>query len=330
MSRDPDVTAAIDDLLALWRRERDAERARFREERALLPWKERLARGQALADLIVHETLPAPGGRLVLCVAPTKAGPIAFDRHTLRMRAGDPVVLFQLSPDEPGAIPAVVERWRGATLGIAIDGDLPEAFEDAPFRLEREAPEATFARGEAALQGIRNDARGDELALARLVYGKGVLETQPRDAPTAFFDESLDEVQRDAVRNALTTLPMALVHGPPGTGKTRCLIEVIRQARARGWRVLATAASNVATDNLAERLIACGVPTLRLGHPARVLPSVEDHTLDARIDQSDASRLAKQWVAEAAAIRRKTEARSSRGTPIAWRAATPSPRRTAS
>lgn len=313
MSRDPAVTSAIEDLLGLWRREREAERQRFREERALIPWKERLARGLALADLVVDETLPAPGGRLVLCVRPQKAPPSGFDRHSVRLRPGDPVVLFQQAPEEPTAIPAVVERWRGATLGVAIEGELPDAYEDAPFRLEREAPEATFTRGEAALGALR-DARGDLLALAKLAYATGTLEARPRDVPTAFFDEALDEAQRDAVRNALGTAPVALVHGPPGTGKTRCLIEIIRQARARDWRVLAVAASNVAVDNLAERLVAVGLPTLRLGHPARVLPSVEPHTLDARIDQSDASKLAREWVAEAAAIRKKTEARSARGT----------------
>ena len=311
MARDPDISAALDLLIGLWRDERAAERQKFREERALIPWKERVARGLALADLVIDEAFPAPGGRLVLCVHPSKPGPLAFDRHTVRLRAGDPVVLFQQSPDEPAAVPAVVERWRGAALGVAIDGELPDAFEEGTFRLEREAPEATFQRGELALSALK-DARAETLESLKVVYGNGRLEHV--DVAFEAIDKSLDEVQRDAVAHALATSPMACIHGPPGTGKTRSLIEVIRQARARGWRVLASAASNVAVDNLAERLIAAGLPTLRIGHPARVLPSVEDHTLDARIDASDASRLAKQWVSEATALKRKTESRAARGT----------------
>ncbi|MCC6622177.1 MAG: AAA family ATPase [Deltaproteobacteria bacterium] len=303
-SRHPGVAEAASHLIALWRSEREAERRRFREERALLSWKERLARGLALADLIVVETMPAAGGRIVVAVRPETPGRLPFDRHSVRLRAGDPVVLFRQSPDEPGAVPAVVERWRGQTLGIALDQELPDALEDEPFRLEREAPEATFARGEAALSALR-DARGDLLAMARLVYGDGALEVEPRRAPTGSFDEALDAVQRAAITRAVTTGPIALIHGPPGTGKTRCLVEIIRQAHARGERVLVTAASNVAVDNLAERLIAHELPVIRLGHPARVLPSVEDATLDARLDAHEASRLARGWVAEAAQIRKK-------------------------
>src|SRR5690606_13360349 len=82
------------------------------------------------------------------------------------------------------------------------------------------------------------------------------------------LDDELDEVQRAAVDVGLRSGDIALIWGPPGTGKTRTLVEVVRQRVARGERVLCTAPSNTAVDNLGVRLADAGVRAVRLGHPA--------------------------------------------------------------
>ena len=70
-----------------------------------------------------------------------------------------------------------------------------------------------------------------------------------------FLNEGLDESQREAVAVALTRPDVAIIHGPPGTGKTTTLVELLHQAVAQSkMRVLACAPSNVAVDNLLERL----------------------------------------------------------------------------
>lgn len=97
-------------------------------------------------------------------------------------------------------------------------------------------------------------------------------------------------------------LPSALGHA--GTGKTTTVVEAVLQEVARGSRVLCTAASNVATDNLAERL-ACADPRLRLvrvGHAARLHDAVLSCSLDALVSRSDSSRLAADCRAEAGAL----------------------------
>jgi len=315
-----EVEVTLARLTEQWQRERLAARERFRVERQSLSWKERLERGLAATDLTIDEVLPSPGQRLVLVLRSSFPG---FDKHKLRLRPGDPIALFHQDPEEPGRLMAIVERWRGPGLGVTIDGDLPDRFEDKPFRLEREAPESTFDRGASALSRL-GSAHGELAYLLGVAYGKSMLEVVDQGDIT-FIDTALDEAQRVAVIHALTTSPIALVHGPPGTGKTRCLIEIIRQCVRRGERVLAVAASNVAVDNLVERLVdrsgdrsgvqgEHSINALRLGHPARVLPEVEPYTLASRLDAHEGAKLAKRWVTEATEMKRRAENQAARNT----------------
>lgn len=102
-----------------------------------------------------------------------------------------------------------------------------------------------------------------------------------------FFDTTLNQSQRNAVRFVLEGPDVACIHGPPGTGKTHTLVEVIRQLVARGDRVLVCGASNLAVDNLLERLVQYNIPLLRIGHAARVMPALVGATLDAQAGCSD-------------------------------------------
>lgn len=73
------------------------------------------------------------------------------------------------------------------------------------------------------------------------------------------------------------------------------MVEVVLQEVARGSRVLAAAASNIAVDNLVERLVRADpkLKIVRLGHPARLLPQVLDSSLEAHVLRSDNSALAR-------------------------------------
>ncbi|MHC1635688.1 MAG: IGHMBP2 family helicase [Candidatus Methanospirareceae archaeon] len=96
-----------------------------------------------------------------------------------------------------------------------------------------------------------------------------------------FFNQGLNRSQKEAVLGSIAAKDLFLIHGPPGTGKTVTCIEVITQlVRKFGLKVLATADSNIAVDNLVEGLERVGINVVRVGHPARVVPALRRRSLD--------------------------------------------------
>jgi superfamily I DNA and/or RNA helicase len=146
-------------------------------------------------------------------------------------------------------------------------------------------------------------------------------------APGPVLSSSLAPEQEAALDLADRALDVALVHGPPGTGKTTVLVEAIRRAVARGEKVLAAAPSNLAADNLLERLVAAGVDGVRVGHPARVVPALLDRTLEARVEGHEAALIAAELVDEALSLRRDARKRREKRGPGRWSEARDSERR---
>ena len=119
------------------------------------------------------------------------------------------------------------------------------------------------------------------------------------------LDRSLNESQIDAVQFAMSARDVGLIHGPPGTGKTTTVVEVIRQAVRRGRKVLACAPSNLAVDNVFQKLLEFGERAVRLGHPARVLPELREHTLDLLVEEHRDVKLARKLVKQAMSLFRE-------------------------
>jgi DNA polymerase alpha-associated DNA helicase A len=111
--------------------------------------------------------------------------------------------------------------------------------------------------------------------------------------PVEFIDQTLSDSQKEAIRFALASREIALIHGPPGTGKTHTLIELILQLLRRNLRILVCGPSNISVDNIVERLVPHKVPMVRVGHPARLLSSVMDHSLEVLTQTSEAAVIVK-------------------------------------
>jgi superfamily I DNA and/or RNA helicase len=288
----------LDDLARAWRAERMAVRAKVALERSERTLEERVALGIALDRLRIVDEQSAPGDRVRVQVA----APDTADLDNLRLSPGDPIRLWAEHPEEPGAVRGVYERREDQTLWLMLDRSLDEV--DREYSLDPESPEVTFDRGDQAIARARGALATSDLARIRDVAAQ-IRPPRPI-APVRWtaFDDELDERQQAAVDAALRAGDIALIHGPPGTGKTRTLVEVVRQRVARGERVLCTAPSNTAVDNLGVRLADAQLRVVRLGHPARVHPALAELTIDAQVDADGATRLAREWRDRARQLRK--------------------------
>ncbi len=91
----------------------------------------------------------------------------------------------------------------------------------------------------------------------------------------------LNASQNEALQTMLDAEDVAVVHGPPGTGKTTTLVQGIKHLAARNEKILVCAASNAAADHLTRSLAATGVRVVRLGNLAKIEEDASAHTLDA-------------------------------------------------
>ncbi|HWB93006.1 MAG TPA: AAA domain-containing protein [Puia sp.] len=111
----------------------------------------------------------------------------------------------------------------------------------------------------------------------------------------------LNPSQRAAVDRILAATDLAIVHGPPGTGKTTTLVAAIRALTHRDeGRVLVVAPSNTAVDLLSEKLADTGLNVLRIGNPAKVSEKLFSLTLDSRMAEHGATKEIKRLKKKAA------------------------------
>ncbi len=285
--------------------ERAEERRRFEEARGRLSLAEREARGLALPDVEAAEEGALAGRALVTY---TRGGqPLGAGR----IGVGSLVVVTLRREARADSPSGVVARRTRTAVAVAFDEPPPEWATEGRVVLELAPSPVTWERLAAGIGRLRDEKTGRRWH-AVLSGGTPRFLAAARGPALA---HALNAEQAAALDLADRAEDVALVHGPPGTGKTTVLVEVIRRAAARGEKVLAAAPSNLAVDNLVERLAAAGLSCVRLGHPARVLPAVLSHTLEARTEGHEAARIAKGLVDEALALRRASRKRRQKRGP---------------
>ena len=94
----------------------------------------------------------------------------------------------------------------------------------------------------------------------------------------------LNPTQERAVNEVLWAKDVAIVHGPPGTGKTTTLVEAINETLMRESQVLVCAQSNMAVDWISEKLVDRGINVLRIGNPTRVNDKMLGFTYERRVE----------------------------------------------
>ncbi|XP_072956201.1 uncharacterized protein [Typha angustifolia] len=247
-------------------------------------------RGSVIANLKCTDAQTGLMGKTLLEFQPNKGDILPSHKFGTH----DVVVLKQNKADTGSASlgQGVVYRLKETSITVAFD-DIPEDGLNSPLRLEKVANEVTYRRMKDALNQLSMAVqKGPAADLIPVLFGEkppAFLKEVIRFTP---FNKNLDNSQKDAISKALSSKNVFLLHGPPGTGKTTTVVEIILQEVKRGSKILACAASNIAVDNIVERLFPYRIKLVRLGHPARLLPQVLESALDAQVLRGDNSSLA--------------------------------------
>jgi superfamily I DNA and/or RNA helicase len=125
-------------------------------------------------------------------------------------------------------------------------------------------------------------------SFVRRLIGEEVI---PTESIGKFFEHpNLNTGQNKAIQQLLAST-VALLHGPPGTGKTTTLVQAVSALlKQYNKQVLVVAPSNTAVDLLTERLDAAGIAVTRIGNPVKVSEHLQELTLDAKIDRHPANK----------------------------------------
>lgn len=228
----------------------------------------------------------------------------------------DVVVLKPNKADvgSPSLGQGVVYRLKDSSITVAFD-DIPEEGLNGPLRLEKLANEVTYRRMKDTLIELSKGVlKGPASDLVPVLFGERAPTMSKKIVTFSPFNSNLDHSQKEAIGKALSSKNVFLLHGPPGTGKTTTIVEIILQEVKRGSKILACAASNIAVDNIVERLSTQRVKLVRLGHPARLLPQVLESALDAQVLRGDNSSLANDIRREMKALNGKLLKAKDRNT----------------
>ena len=204
---------------------------------------------------------------------------------------GDMVLISTGYPLRSDLTGTVVEK--GARfIKVAFEKSIPKWALKKKVRIDLYANDVTFRRMEDNLLHLNTKGKN---ALEYSLKKRDPKENK-KEKYIDFIDKSLNESQKNAVRNAVNTENFFLIHGPFGTGKTRTLVELIQQEVRQNNKVLVTAESNSAVDNILDRLSQNKkLKITRLGHPQRVSKEnityslaykAENHQLTGKINKN--------------------------------------------
>ncbi|KAF2126885.1 P-loop containing nucleoside triphosphate hydrolase protein [Dothidotthia symphoricarpi CBS 119687] len=218
----------------------------------------------------------------------------------------------------------VVLRARRENVEIVLDKEDADVPSGAKLWIVKLANDVTYKRMNQTMSRLQKFSDQEYTPFMRVLFGQASPTPLPSDLndpsnplyKLEWNDSSLNDSQKEAIRFALASREVALIHGPPGTGKTHTLIELILQLLKQKLRLLVCGPSNISVDNIVERLASHKVPMVRLGHPARLLPSVLNHSLDVLTRTSEAAALVqdvrKEMDDKQASIRKTRNARERR------------------
>lgn len=188
--------------------------------------------------------------------------------------------------EEQNEIIGTIKRsGKNKMLIILHAEELPDWAYDGKLGVNIQFDDNSYTEMQKALDIAIGSRNCKQAELREIFAGQQKLSFEKQDENIIIPHLNLS--QNRAIRHALSANDVAVIHGPPGTGKTTTLVQAIRLTLQNEKQVLVCAPTNTAVDLLTEKLNEQGIKVLRVGHPARVSEELMGMTVDGQIQSSE-------------------------------------------
>ncbi|WP_240646672.1 AAA domain-containing protein [Chitinophaga rhizosphaerae] len=266
-------------LRQLLQQEKSDDRENYRKLTESVSVAERRANGLSWYPVAIRGSEMSRGDYLTVEIERTTHHDVP---HQLRFGAS--AVLFSQHDPKEYRAEGTIAWQSGNRLKITLKSDeLPEWADSGKLGIDLLFDNTSYEEMFSALQKAESLLeKSTEGRLVRVLTGA---ETPAFDAyHPPFTSQTLNPSQQEAVNKILSANDVAVVHGPPGTGKTTTIVQAIKALLSNDdKKILVVAPSNAAVDLLSEKLFAEGLRVLRVGNPVKVSEKLTDITLDAQV-----------------------------------------------
>lgn len=274
-----DIQEGLKKLLILLEQEKEEDLLQYKRKMIGTSLAERRKQGVCWYPVNLEKTKFDSGDRVLVRVS---RPPEHTDSHLFQ--SGKLVSLFSnaySNGEASDAVNGVVNFVNKQEMLITLNNsDIPDWIHDGQLGVQLLFDENAYREMEKAVKHLIKTKDGRISELKRILLGEKEARFEVRSAVKS---AGLNKSQNEALNKVLCASDVAIIHGPPGTGKTTTLIQAILETLKAEIQTLVCAPSNAAVDLLADRLGDQGINVLRIGHPARVTEETLSKTLDARI-----------------------------------------------
>ena len=286
-------------LLDLLKIEQEVDRQTYVQLTESSSVNDRRANGLTWYPIAIRDTEMSRGDYLTVEVERTTHQEIVH-----QFRFGASASLFSNHDPKNHKVEGTVSYQSGNRLKITLRTDeLPEWSRDGKLGIDLLFDDNSYDEMRNALKnGSTLLEKREEGRLIRILTGENKPGFQSISLPYPI--PSLNSSQQSAVEKILSANELAIVHGPPGTGKTTTLVQAIKAIiKTEHKQVLVVAPSNTAVDLLSEKLSDEGVNVLRVGNPAKVSERLMSLTLDSKMAEHSRMKEMKKMKKQAAEFR---------------------------